>query len=481
MAIIVQHEKEPAPGHMGVKELYAVGIGTVIGAGVITLIVPAIKMTGLSAWLAYAVAIALGVVFIAPYFFISATLRIGGGVQSMLTALAGPRVAGMYAFVFLTQCFGLSTFGTATAEYLGDIIPFLGSPIMKIVIGVAMLTVFYVINLMGMDCMAKVQKPMVWLLIASLLMFIGFGLANMREPIFDTSNPQWLTQGWGLVIKNGRITGGFLGAALLFLFSTTGFSSITGYGRNAKDARRDVPKVLLLCIPTLVVLYVGVAMAGAGTMSLEEYGNSTTLIFAAQRIFPRPLYYLFIIGGPIMALLSTLNTCYSNRALNVGQSVNDGWLPKWFGKRNKYGAPVWVLTYFYVIGVIPVLFGLSVTVLTNMIQLVTSFFNILNFFAFIKLPTMYPNAWKRSRLHIPNWLYYVICCLSFALSLVSLWKTCLSIPLGLAIGNVIVILVLCVCAVIRSKGKNDIFVRTSVWSDSEEEDMAAVEKARAKV
>ena len=49
MAIKVFHEAEPKPGTLGKKELYALAIGQVIGAGVITLIVPAIKMTGYSA------------------------------------------------------------------------------------------------------------------------------------------------------------------------------------------------------------------------------------------------------------------------------------------------------------------------------------------------------------------------------------------------------------------------------------------------
>ena len=44
MAIHVVKEPVPKPGTLGRTELYALAIGQVIGAGVITLIVPAIKM-----------------------------------------------------------------------------------------------------------------------------------------------------------------------------------------------------------------------------------------------------------------------------------------------------------------------------------------------------------------------------------------------------------------------------------------------------
>lgn len=94
-----------------------------IGAGVITLIVPAIKMTGYSAWLAYFVAILMGFVMILPFVFISSTLRLGGGNYSMLCDLSSPRTSGIFAYMYLTQCLSLSLFGASAAAYLGDIMP----------------------------------------------------------------------------------------------------------------------------------------------------------------------------------------------------------------------------------------------------------------------------------------------------------------------------------------------------------------------
>ena len=73
MAIWALHDAGPKPGTLGKKELYALAVGQVIGAGVITLIVPAIKMTGYSAWLAYLVAIIMGFIMILPTVFISST------------------------------------------------------------------------------------------------------------------------------------------------------------------------------------------------------------------------------------------------------------------------------------------------------------------------------------------------------------------------------------------------------------------------
>ena len=461
MAIKILREKEPGPGTLGKPELYALAIGQVIGAGVITLIVPAIKMTGYSAWLAYLIAIIMGFVMILPNVFVSSTVRMAGGNYSMLCGMAGPRVAGVFAFMYLTQCLSLSLFGASAAAYLGDIIPALSSPFARIVVGAFLLTFFFVVNLLGVDIMAKAQKIMTWLLIAALVLFAIVGIAKMRLPIFDFSDPNFLVDGWGITFTDGQISGGFIGAILLFVYSTQGYYMTTSYGRDAKNARRDIPIVLIMAVPTLIVLYVGVAMAGVGVMSLEEYGESTTLVFAAQRIFPTALFYLFIIGGPIMALLSTLNSSFAYNAINIGQSCDDGWLPTVFGKTNKNKARVWILTFMYIAGMIPIVFGLSITVITNMTQLFTSCFALLNFIAFIKMPKLYPQAWKQSRFHIPDGLYYAICVISLLGFVVVLWKSCLSMSPTLAALNVGAIVLLSVIGLVRGKSGN-IQIKTSL-------------------
>ena len=381
----------------------------------------------------------------------------------MLCGMAGPRVAGVYAYMYLTQCLSLSLFGASASAYLGDIIPAMGTPVAKIITGAALLTFFFVVNLMGIDIMAKAQKLMTWFLIAALLMFAIVGIVKMKLPIFNMSDPDVLINGWGITFKNGQISGGFLGAVLLFVYSTQGYYMTTAYGRDSKDARRDIPKVLLMAVPTLIVLYVGVAMAGVGVMRVEEYGDSTTLVFAAQKIFPPVLFYIFIIGGPIMALLSTLNSSFAYNAITIGQSCDDGWLPAAFGKKNKNGARVWILTFMYVVGMIPIIAGLSITVITNMVQLIQSCFAILNMIAYMKFPKLYSKAWAQSKYHISNGLYYLICVVSFFFFMVVLWKSLLSMSRPVMLLNVIAIAVFTIIGLVVGKNA-DVEIHTSLWA-----------------
>jgi len=465
--VTIIRENEPKAGTLRKPELFALAIGQVIGAGVITLIVPAIKMTGYSAWLAYFFAIIMGFIMIMPTLFISSVVRMGGGNYSMLAGMAGPKVAGMFSFIYLTQALCMSLFGTAAAAYMGDIIPALGSHTARILVGSFLLTFFYVINLMGINIMAKVQKLMTWLLIAALVLFAIVGCFKIKLPVFNFADPDFLINGWGMTFKDGRIIGGFMGAMLLFVYSTQGYYMTIAYGRDSENARRDIPIVLLLAVPTLIVLYVGVAIAGVGVLSVSEYGDSSTLVYAARKIFSPAIFYVFIIGGPIMALLSTLNSSYAYNAITIGQSCDDGWLPSLFGKRNKRGARIYILTFMYVLGIIPILFGLSITVITNMTQLLMSSFAILNFFAYIKMPKLYPQAWKKSRFHLPDGLYYTICIISLAGFLIVLWKACLSMKPSLALMNIGAIAVLAVIGLIRGK-TGDVKIKTSLWAETGE-------------
>lgn len=208
MAIHVVKEPVPKPGTLGRTELYALAIGQVIGAGVITLIVPAIKMTGYSAWLAYFVAILMGFVMILPFVFISSTLRLGGGNYSMLCDLSSPRTSGIFAYMYLTQCLSLSLFGASAAAYLGDIIPALNSHWARVIVGVTLLTFFYVVNLMGVDIMAKAQKVMTWLLIAALILFAIVGIFKMKLPMAAIDTACWDIKGKALGVPVYKLLGG---------------------------------------------------------------------------------------------------------------------------------------------------------------------------------------------------------------------------------------------------------------------------------
>lgn len=448
--IKVTNIPEPAPGTLNLNNLYALSIGQVIGAGVITLIGPAIALTGYSAWFAYGLAVILGFIAILPIVFVTGTLRFTGGYYSLIAGVTSPRVAGMYAASQLTNMLSLSLFGVALGLYINSVFP----SIDRTLAGIVMLTFFYIINLFGVDIMAKVQTFLTWFLIFSLIAFIIIGVMNIRNPIFDRSDPQWMPNGYE----------GLLSAIFLYVYSTRGYSMTMNYGHAAKNATRDIPLAILLSMPTIMILYVGTSIVGAGVLPLSIVSGQP-LTYVAQELLKGPLFPLFIVGGPIMALLTTMNSTMPAQCYPLYRSVQDGWFPKSFGKLNKRGVPWKIFTVNYILGLIPLLLGFNVNTITNNIMLLGAVQSVLYAYTYWQLPNKFPEAWERSRYHIPTWLYKFIVILSTLTVFAILFRSFKALTIEIALFSLIAILLCILYGYWRGKTA-DINIEVSVWDAS---------------
>lgn len=450
----VTQANRPPKGTLGLKELYALSIGQVIGAGVITLVGPALGMTGYSAWLGYFMAIIFGFFIILPLVFITGTIRMGGGYYSLISATTSKQVAGMFAVAQLTGMLSLSLFGLALGLYINSVFP----NVPPRLCGMLLLTFFWIVNLRGIDFMASAQKLMTWILIVVLLMFIVAGFMNLNNPIFDVSNPQFMPKG----------INGLLLSMFLFSYSTTGYSLTMNYGVAAQNATRDIPKALLLSVPTITILYVGVAMAGAGVLPLEQViGKPLTVV--ARAILPNVLFILFILGGPVMALTTTMNSSMPSQCLPVMRSCEDGWFPKSYSSLNKRGVAWKIFTTHYIVGMIPMLLNFNVSTITNNILLFNALRSLMQIYAYFKIPSTFPDAWAKSRYHIPNALYYFFCLICLVAQIAIFIYSARALTPTIAIISTIVTIICCGYGLLRSKSP-EIKITASVWAGNDEPD-----------
>ena len=80
---LIVNTPEPKPGILERGDLFAIAVGMVIGSGMVTLIGPAMAMTGYSVWLAYLTAIVMGFFMVFPYIILGGTMRVAGGPYSI--------------------------------------------------------------------------------------------------------------------------------------------------------------------------------------------------------------------------------------------------------------------------------------------------------------------------------------------------------------------------------------------------------------
>jgi len=378
---------------LGLKELYAIAIGTVIGAGIVTILGSAIQVTGISAWLAYAIAIVIGFIIVIPFVIISGIVRLQGGFYSMTLGLLGERWAGMFIMCYIPNAFVYSLYGLGLGIYANSMIPALD----KKLVGVCAVIIVYLINLAGVKGMAKLQKIMTWTLIGSLTVFIIMGMTKITTNPFNFQNPEFFTHG----------SVGFIEAIILLIYSTTSYYLTVNFAGAAKAPKKHIPLVLCTMPLILFVVYCGAGIVASCVLPVAQVAGKP-LTFVAKAVMPSWMLYVFILGGACMALATTLNGTFASFGRMYAQGCKDGWFPDSISKLNKNDQPVVLYTISAIVGIIPILIGYDVKTITNNTILLTYICNLIPMIAVLYLPTKYPEAWKASRFHMPLPLFYTI-------------------------------------------------------------------------
>lgn len=452
---IIKNKPEPAPGILKRSDLFAIAVGGVIGSGMVTLIGPAMAYTGYSVWLAYLVAIIMGFFMVFPYIILGGTLRVAGGPYSVVTNLAGVSAGGLITYSKLVMPILNSSFALALGLYLNVLIPSVSAKTLAI----AGTVVLFVLNLMGVDIFAKVSKIMSTILLCTMVLYVIFGLTQIRQPIFDFSGSQMFTGGFK----------GFMLAALLLINSANGYFGVIWYGKDAKNATKDVPVASMSCVPCLLFIYVGLAMVTGGILPHDEVAGAPTILPAAQAILPSAVYKLFLIGGPIMAIVTTQNGVFNDVRYPITQAANDGWLPKKILKTNRKGMPYLVYTYTLIVILLPIICDMSIVTITNIFQVISFFMNVTVVYAISQVPKKYPEAWKNNKFHLKTPMLYVFCGISILIYTIIFIKGILSVKPIYAASAVIIMVCLILLGVYLSK-RGGIQVETSVWPPKAEEE-----------
>jgi APA family basic amino acid/polyamine antiporter len=376
---------------LGFSELYALAIGQVINVGVVTLLGMAMAVTGKSVWIAYFTAVVLGFMNIWPTLVYSSMVRLNGGKYSIAAALCPPIFAGITLVSFIPASFILSLFGIALGQYIQSLIPQLNPRL----IGVMSITFFYAINLATIRDMAQIQKLMTGFLIATLALFCAFGLPKINGAPFEFSSVDYFSGG-----SKGFIT------AVILLVSTTSHNMVINYSKNAKHPKKNIPNVMWLSVLTIAILYSLIAVVASGVLPIAEAAGKP-LTYIARIIMPGPLFILFVVGGVIMSLATTLNSMFGSFANILVTGARDGWFPKITAQSNRYGRPWVMITIIYVISVVPIAAGIDVVMAANNTVLLSHTVRIIIAVSLYILPFRYPRVCEKSKYFISRPFYFI--------------------------------------------------------------------------
>ena len=424
---------------LGFWDLMGSAIGQIIGAGIMSLMPAAIATTGRSVPFSFLVAAIITVCQAIPFIFITSCVRIRGGEYTRVAMLGGNTFAGMFVITYIFANMSVASYCISFASYIGSLVGVESANGQKI-IAIVFLTVFVILNLVGMDIFAKAQNAMVIVLIASLLMFAIAGIGKVKWGTYFVHDEYWMPEGvLGMLQAGGTLT-----------FATGGATIIANFSAEAKNPTRDIPTVIITSTLFVAVMYAFISFVAAGVLPYEEVAG-VNLTKVASHILPPALYIVFVIGGAGCALASTLNNSLATKPKPVMQMCDDGWLPQGFAALNKNNVPWKIQLFFYVFGLVVIISGLSVKTITNMVLVSNAVVSIITAWNTKKLPQIVPDAWNRSKFKVSGGVLTVLCVISAAASLFNFYLNASSLTTNLLVLNIVVIIAALGFGYIRGK------------------------------
>lgn len=263
--------------------------------------------------------------------------RVQGGTGQYLLAGMGPLpslIGNLSAYV-ITEILSM----TAEITLCGLVLKSLFLPnVDNRIISVAIMAVFLIVNLFGVDIFSKVQNVVVFLLIGSMVLIglIGaFKLGISSNVVNYAANAPTFEEIGGIK--------GLCSYAALAFWLFIGVEFIIPVAKDLKNPKRDV---LLSMTIGLALLFVVQSILGIGMtnyVSLDALANDPNstphMTYATNLLGNAGRIWMGIIT--ILAAASTINTVYASISKIMQGMGEEGMMPRIFAKTNKRGA-AWV-------------------------------------------------------------------------------------------------------------------------------------------
>ena len=371
--------------NLGFWDLMAIAVGQIVGAGIMSSTGVAIGMTGTGIVLAYLLSPIFTIISIFPIAILSSAVPACGGPYRYCSRLLGKSTGMVYLLLHITSySVAVSQYALSFGMYFSSIVP----TVQQHTAAMVVLTLFFLMNLAGTKSAALLNKLLSVALFGGLGLFVVFGLPKVNlEYVMDFHN----------LFLNGSMM--FVSTLALLSSATAGAQFIAELGGEARDAGHTIPKVMVVSTFGVGILYVLIALVAVGILPIDQVANQP-LTLVAQTIMPKAVMYLFVIGAALGATATTLNATLSWITKPLLVACDDHMLPQSFGTVSKNGVPYKLLTFFYMVGMIPLALGQDISFITKFTTANSLLTKLLVCFALLILADKYHAVLKQSALKI---------------------------------------------------------------------------------
>ncbi|MEF8780350.1 MAG: APC family permease [Haloferacaceae archaeon] len=314
----------------------AIGIGTMIGAGIFVFPGLAAGNAGPAAAVSFGIGGVIALLVALPASELATAMpRSGGGYyfvsRSMGTAYGAIVGLGLWLGLVFASAFYLVGLGHYAAAVFGEVgIALPISPVIPLglVFGVALTA----LSIGGTENTAKIQNVVVGILLVILTVFLSYGALDALG-VFgrDTVPETFFPRGYFPVLST---------AALVFT-SYLGFAQVATVAGDIKQPSRNLPLAMVGSVIVVTVFYVAtifVATSAFGAAQLEGFGE-TAMVEVAREFVGLPGAVAILFAG-LLATFSSANASILSASRTVYALSRDALLPRRASEINlRYGTP----------------------------------------------------------------------------------------------------------------------------------------------
>lgn len=306
------------------KRLTLYGVGTIIGAGIYSVVGPAAEIAGNAIWISFIVAAAIAALTALSYAELASALPNAGAEHSFLRQ-AIPRFP---AFAFVVGLFiavhGAATFATVALTFGGYARSFISFDAR--VVAVALIVLATAINIAGVGRASAVSAILTVFQIGCLVAFAVTALSTQGAGVSNASSPE----NWSDILK----------AAAILFFIYSGFEHMATLSEEAKNPSRDLWRAFIAALGItaavyLIVIFGVLALVPADAIATSDF----PLAAAAEKLgygFPS-----VIVGAALLATANAvLSASLSGSRLLFGMS-RSGDLPSFLQQTIKANKSPW--------------------------------------------------------------------------------------------------------------------------------------------
>jgi len=276
---------------LGLGHVIFFGVGSILGAGIYTLIGQVSGEAGNLTWLAFLIASFTAFLTAFSYAELSAAFPRSGGEYIYAQKAFGQRAGtGVGLLIALNGIISAATVSLGFAGYFTELVHL---PLLPVALGI--IGLLLLVNIRGIQASSTVN---IALTVVEILGLVAVGIAAFPQ----------VGKVDLLALPDGNVNGLFFAAALSF-FAYMGFEDIVKLAEETRAPERNIPRALFLSNGIVLLIYVALAMLVVSAMPWQQLANEPAPLAAiVEGRWGRT--GLLVVG--IAALFSTSNTLLSN-------------------------------------------------------------------------------------------------------------------------------------------------------------------------